>query len=162
MSLLDFVCFSTFCRKPHLDISFDFVDFFIFLEFSLFHESVVGDPGSHPDDRERRNKVENNTRRQDLRGSAKLPMSTAALGIFYSISRVNKSYKKLPIYIEKKSRVLLGLEKATRTRRCINISLDKYQNTPTSIRTPHTQHLHPMELQRETIKKCIHNICIKA
>ena len=35
--------------------------------------------------------------------------------------------------------VLLGLGKATRTRRCINISLDKYQNTPTSIRTPHTQ-----------------------
>ena len=25
-----------FCQKPHLDVSFDFVDFFIFLEFSLF------------------------------------------------------------------------------------------------------------------------------
>ena len=60
----------------------------------------VGDPSSHLDDRERRNKVENNTRRQDLRGSAKLPTSTAALGIFYSISREHQSYKELPIYIE--------------------------------------------------------------
>ena len=40
LSLLDFICFSTFCQKPHLDISFDFVDFLIFLEFSLFLESA--------------------------------------------------------------------------------------------------------------------------